>query len=431
MGESNMELQENRLNTYTLDRIEKIIREIVDKSDDAEYIYRGEAEYHEKVCSGLYRDYVKVKPKKCKCEDAEEIAETEDVEEIPETKDEEENHDVVGSQKVILEKIKKYIPEIGKNDSEILAQLQHYGARTNLIDFTPDFLIALFFACEKANGKNGRVLLIQRPKDVKEDKEEKEIKGYTVIEPPTVIDRIKLQKSLFVESTTGFIEPDKTVDIPRDLKVPILTYIEKHHAISREYVYNDIHGFIKSEDIETHWLEYHKGWSKKEKEMKKELENQDFSKAIDCYKAALKVESEFPEAYSELGQIYSQKSEYNISIENYNKAIELNPDDDKHYFSMAQVHATCDKYEEANEYYTKAIEKNDCVPYYHYERCKSRLKLAKWSDALDDMNIFGRKFEASERSIYLKLIAEFVDEEKIENVRNDIKVMLQHAQQED
>ena len=36
---------------------------------------------------------------------------------------------------------KRYIYE--KDDFEILTQLQHYGGKTNLIDFTTDYLIAL------------------------------------------------------------------------------------------------------------------------------------------------------------------------------------------------------------------------------------------------------------------------------------------------
>ena len=31
-------------------------------------------------------------------------------------------------------------------DFEILTEIQHYGGKTNLIDFTTDYFIALFFA---------------------------------------------------------------------------------------------------------------------------------------------------------------------------------------------------------------------------------------------------------------------------------------------
>ena len=47
----------------------------------------------------------------------------------------------------------------GKNlsDLELLAELQHNGAATCLIDFTASPLIALWFACQENPGKNGKV----------------------------------------------------------------------------------------------------------------------------------------------------------------------------------------------------------------------------------------------------------------------------------
>ena len=44
-------------------------------------------------------------------------------------------------------------------DFEILTEIQHYGGKTNLIDFTTDYLVALFFACDGHHDKDGRVIL--------------------------------------------------------------------------------------------------------------------------------------------------------------------------------------------------------------------------------------------------------------------------------
>ena len=406
-----MEQQKNELNTYTLDRIQQKIREIIDKSEGDDYIYRGEAQYHKKVCSGLYRDYIK---------DQEENQDTEN----------EENYDVVGSQKVILEKIKRYLPERYSPEKEpskkeeeenlvelhILAELQHYGAKTNLIDFTPDFLIALYFACEKEMGKNGRVILLKEPKDEKDV----EKKGYRVIKPSEIIERIKPQKSLLVEAPAGFITPDDTVFIPRELKLPILTYIEKYHAISREYIYNDIHGFIKLGDIETHYLEFEKGKQKKNEQTEQENGEPDFSEAINHYEIVLKLEPNFPEAYSELGQIYFLKGNYDRSIESYDEAIELNPDDAEHYSSRAKVHAHKNEHETAVKDYNRAIEKNTNDPSYCAERCKSFMKLERWDDVRSDINILKDQFGAFES---LKLLANFARDENIK-LPEDIESML-------
>jgi hypothetical protein len=40
---------------------------------------------------------------------------------------------------------------------KLLLELQHYGAATGLVDFSRDFLIALWFAAHDNKGKNGKV----------------------------------------------------------------------------------------------------------------------------------------------------------------------------------------------------------------------------------------------------------------------------------
>ena len=65
----------------------------------------------------------------------------------------------------ILEEAKAYIgrtDDIDRTDDiEILTELQHFGGKTNLIDFTEDYLIALFFACDGSHDKEGRVILLE------------------------------------------------------------------------------------------------------------------------------------------------------------------------------------------------------------------------------------------------------------------------------
>jgi len=51
------------------------------------------------------------------------------------------------------------------SDLELLAELQHYGAATCLIDFTRDFLVALWFACQTCKDEQsvkqaGKVLIL-------------------------------------------------------------------------------------------------------------------------------------------------------------------------------------------------------------------------------------------------------------------------------
>ncbi len=188
-----------------LNRILEKINEIVEKSAGGDYIYRGEAECFEKISSSLYREYPHA---------------------------EGERFNIERDQEAILNEAKEYTNETDL--IKILAELQHFSGKTNLIDFTEDYLIALFFASDGSHEKPGRVILQKR-----------ESENYKVEKAPKTIKRAEAQKSVFVQSPDGFIEPDIEVDIPIDLKFPMLEYLRKYHRISAETIYNDLHGFIR------------------------------------------------------------------------------------------------------------------------------------------------------------------------------------------
>ena len=195
-----------------LSQVLEKIQEVAEKSADGDYIYRGEPEYYEKVSSSLYRKY-------------------------PES--EADYFDIEVVQKEMIEAAKGYTSET--EDFEVLTELQHYGGATNLIDFTTDYLIALFFACQVSNrggvdGKNGRVILLKRTNQV----------NNWVTCPQNPRNRVIAQKSIFVRPPNGFIEPDHIINIPKELKNSMLDYLRKYHGISTKTIYNDLHGFIKT-----------------------------------------------------------------------------------------------------------------------------------------------------------------------------------------
>ncbi len=122
-----------------LDRVMKKIQEIVERSVGEDYIFRGEAECYPKVSSGLYRQY-----------GGDFGIEDDDIEIIQEV--------------MILSMAKEYLDQT--DELGILTELQHYGGKTNLIDFTADYLIALFFACEGSRDRDGRIILLKKEKDL-------------------------------------------------------------------------------------------------------------------------------------------------------------------------------------------------------------------------------------------------------------------------
>ena len=225
-------------------KIREKISEIEEKSASGDYIYRGEPEYYKeypycgKVSSGLWRQF------KEKIEDEEFDMEFVDIEFV---------------QTKILDAAKNYAREVDEG-FEMMAQLQHYGGKTNFIDFTTDYLRALFFACDGSPDEDGRVILLQKTEEIE--------KEYQIEEPRNPINRVIAQKSIFVRPPKGFIEPEqyKVTNIPKCLKEPMLNHLQKYHGISPETIYNDLHGFIKNQDIhQTAYIEFYMGLTNQQK----------------------------------------------------------------------------------------------------------------------------------------------------------------------
>ena len=176
------------------------------------FIYRGESECHERVSSGLYRQ----------------LHELDD-----------EFFDITKAQERQLKIARAYAKD-EIDDARILAQIQHRGGRTNLIDFTSDLNIALFFACNYSQDKNGRVIFFKH----------QQWDDYCIkpaIQPSNMADA---QKSLFVDSKKGYIrDEDITVyEIPSELKADILLHLLYVYGIEPATVYNDISGFIRDQN---------------------------------------------------------------------------------------------------------------------------------------------------------------------------------------
>lgn len=305
-----------------LNRVLEKIQEIAKKSADGDYIYRGEPECYPKVSSGLYRQY-----------GGDFGIEDSDIEIIQEI--------------MIIGMAKDYLDQT--DESKILTELQHYGGKTNLIDFTTDYLIALFFACDGSQHEEGRVILLK-----------KESEEYKVRVPSKAFKRSAFQKSTFIQSPKGFIVPDKVVTIPKDLKHPILKHLQKFHDVSTKHIYNDIHGFIKwlGIHIDAHveaakgTIFQHRGdLGNSSKEKLKWYE-----KAIAHYSEAIKLNSGLFDVYNKRGIAYNDKGEYDLAITDYNTAIEYYPDYADAYANRGLAYNQKGNYDRAIQDYNKAIE---------------------------------------------------------------------------
>ena len=212
-----------------LDRLRK-------KAMSGPFIYRGEPKIYPKVSSSLYRQCVEegIDPKD------------------PENTSERNRPLLSVLEEGIVNQAQSFLPDqrhpygrkgeaasfpkretwrINSEEYKILCQIQHYGGSTNLIDFTTDYFVALFFACINDLTKPGRVIFVKA----------------TPL-PVRIQDaRIQAQKSVFVwDLQDGFLTPDDSdqIMVPTQLKDPLLLYLKQCHDISSETLFPDIQGAV-------------------------------------------------------------------------------------------------------------------------------------------------------------------------------------------
>lgn len=365
--------------------IENIRSEIVEKASDGIYIYRGEPKCYPEIRSTLYRyHWALIKLELLSIESAQELE---------------------------VEKVKTYLRSAKKQDFEIASELQHYGGKSNFLDFTSDYNIAFYFACAKLYGEDGhdedgRVVLLQ----LNEDTRSKYQIRWTQYPP----NRAQTQKSLFVQPPDGFICPTdkdvKTVCIPKELKQWILIHLYKFQDISYETLFNDVYGYLKQSDLRTskegssaqewtsadwdRWLSYFNPVAnltgkKKQRWYEKtvqghiaEIEHSPYDAtcyynlayyygkemrkddcAIETFSKAILLKPYYPTAYINRGVSYARNNNLDRAIEDIFKVIQELPEDSRFYHFLGfayqllgEVYDIRGDRQCAIEYYEKALE---------------------------------------------------------------------------
>ena len=343
----------NPSNTQTdLSRVLAKITEIATASAKGEYIYRGESESHDEVSSNLYREY------------------KDDIEA--------ENFDIEVVQNEILREAKEYTTH-KMDELEILTELQHHGGKTNLIDFTTDYLVALFFACDGNRDEPGRVILLQ-----------KQSKAYKVVPAPRTIPRASIQKGIFVQAPRGVVNPDAVVCIPAALKGDMLDYLRKHHDISTKTIYNDLLGFIENRSSHrSAYTEFYKGLTCQERgdSTKNPTEKQAaYDKAVAHYTQAIALNPELAVAYNNRGNTYSAKGEFDTAIQDYNRAIGLNPENADAHNNRGNAYNRKGEFDLAIQDYNTAIDLNPEFADAYYNRGNAYNDKGEFDTAIQDYN---------------------------------------------
>ena len=196
--------------------------------------------------------------------------------------------DYINYLKNIINDLKTRFPNVYKNrsDLEILADFQHKGGASCLVDFSNNFLISLWFACHNDYSDIGYLLCYDINKDALEkeglsilsndkaysttiDKlllETKKTTNYDgkgsfrfwMWKPSNLNERIARQDSVFIfglEAFKIFDHDIKIIPIPGEWKKNILKALKFYFNITSESIYCDVNGFAfsndKSKPIET------------------------------------------------------------------------------------------------------------------------------------------------------------------------------------
>ena len=301
--------------------IQAKIDEIEKQIQHTECVFRGEPAYYEKVSCGVFREFNNVEekftlPSKMQTNNPNLIINTSGFE-IP-VRITASKKDIQNKQREILRDLQNRIGEEDCSDLLIMTSiLQHIGHGTDLLDFTTDYRIAMFFACRKEFDEDGRVILLRRDNkrytfhDMTQKQELRIVEG-----------RAKAQESVLVDSPDFFIEEADqyyVCRIPKDLKIDLLEYLNTQ-GISETTMFPDYLGFIENEKDrrEAHGY-FRRGL---------ELENhQKCEEAISCYDKAINLKYNFAGAYKHRGRIWLEKNELDRAEDDLNKALYFDPDD--------------------------------------------------------------------------------------------------------
>lgn len=300
------------------------------------------------------------------------------------------------------------------NDLELLADLQHHGAATCLIDFTCNFLVALWFSCTDSINADGKIFIMNtndpniflspEQRDLEfsirkiltfktrnensEDSFTSELKSekYWHWSPHGINPRILKQDGLFIfgkmsisnDESLQYIIIDQAdkAELANELRV---------WGVSREALFKDLPGFASSQAVSVPI----QIWSMSADELIRAgnaaTQRGETEKAIQLYDEA---ESKFAIPNADLfmsrGSVKYATKKYNSAIEDYTKAIEIDPENIGAYIFRGLSNYFLENYESSIMDFTKAEEFEVTKHIACYFRGMVYSKMNKHKDAILD-----------------------------------------------
>ena len=281
-------------------------------------------------------------------------------------------------------------------DLELLADLQHYGAATCLIDFTQSPLTALWFACKDEDnlGKDGKVIGMRADNTdlfqiVGSKRQKNEIISFFKEEnlwkwqPRDINNRIIIQQSVFIFGKPQIEKKHyESIIIDKNNKANIIEALEKNHNISEVNLFRDMSGFAIANAHDKPYTEYNTedyfslGVDAHQR--------QEIERAITYYSASIKLDGNYDKAYYARGNARGHLSDHKGAKEDFDKTIVLNPNYANAHYSRGIASGKLDDHKGAIENYNKALELNPNFAEAYNNRGGTRGALGDHEGAIED-----------------------------------------------
>ena len=323
-------------------------------------------------------------------------------------------------------------------DLEVLAEFQHYGAATFLMDFTYNALVALWFACKessKDSSKDGKVVAVT-PNDPKFiggtqefsiitlDSLEKEIDEFSLDnkklyqwQPRTQNERIIAQQSIFLFGVLEIeINPDEECIIDQNSKENIRESLRRIYGITEDMLFPDFDGFARqhSQDVPYMQLsaaEYHQRAYEAHQRGEYEEAILNYNEvigrtpndatayynrgtanyhlgqheaAINDFDQTIQVNPNHAGAHNNRGLANNNLGEYETAIADFSEAIRLEPGNERYYCHRGLANNNLGEYETAIADFSEAIRLNPDSAHLYYNRGLANFHLGQHEAAIDD-----------------------------------------------
>ncbi len=261
-------------------------------------------------------------------------------------------------------------------DLELLAQLQHQGAATGLIDFTRHPFVALWFACNEAYEKDGAVYILSRSatEEISNSRDlEKQIQSFYEEgtlwswEPSTRGNRIVAQSSVFVFGVAA-VASDRMerLTIKAENKSDILSQLETVYGINEETLFSDFPGYAVANAANKTF---------------------DAKRTVSYWREQVELASDDRErarAHFRCGVVYSAIKEFESAIEQNDAAIEINRDYAAAYVNRGNCKMGLGQHEEAILDFDEAIRINPVYADAYNNRGGAKIGLGRYEEAMPD-----------------------------------------------